>query len=115
MRDPTEAMQLAGHNRDRIDNDSRNELDDVVINDVECVHIERMGTGLVWMAVYTKDCPDGYCFWFQSSRKIIKWHMQDDSLRTAARLGAEGSALEPYRKVSAAPVVSDDAPNQEPK
>ena len=76
----------------RFDTDEDGELDDVVINDIECIHIERMATGTIWMAVYVKGAPRrGLHFWFNSSRKI-KWHLGDGK-DVAAALTASAEAL----------------------
>ena len=76
--------------RNRIDNDDHGELDDVVLNDIESIHIERMDSGVIWMAVYVKGVPlRGMHFWFNSSRKI-KWHLGDGK-DVARMLVADGA------------------------
>lgn len=62
---------------DRIDYDKRDDLDDIVLNDVETFRMERMGAGQFWIRCYRKDKPD-VVFNLSSPRKIVGSHYFDE-------------------------------------
>ncbi len=49
-------------------NDADGELDDVVVRDVEWVHLERMDEGAWWLGVYLRGKRDRLVIWLAADR-----------------------------------------------
>ena len=65
MADPNE--------RDRIDCNDKGDLDDIVINNVEMLHMEWMDDNTVWLRCYRKEKQD-VIFWLTYKKKITGCH-----------------------------------------
>lgn len=49
-------------------NDEAGELGDVVVRDVESIHLERMDTGAWWLGVYLRGKRDRVVIWIAADR-----------------------------------------------
>jgi len=68
---------------DRIGLDDDGTPDDVVFEDVELVHIERMDTGFVWMGIYKRDGREYTCCFSTPRNGRLLWSLEEDWVEEA--------------------------------
>jgi hypothetical protein len=71
---------------DRIDYNSRGDLDDIAISDVTMFRMDRMDSGVFWLRCY-RDGKPGVIFWLRSMRKITGEHRYENCHTSAENAG----------------------------